>query len=59
MLDETKEQYRVWISLYEDGEQRYVAFAGAREMTASPRIYAHAGEIVQDPLYTQNNPELA
>lgn len=59
MLDETKEQYRVWISLYEDGEQRYVAFAGARENDGVAAIYAHAGEIVQDPLYTQNNPELA
>lgn len=58
MLDETKEQYRVWISLYEDGEQRYVTFAGARENDGVAAIYAHAGEIVQDPLYRQNNPEL-
>lgn len=59
MLYEEGELCRLRLSLFQNGKQERIVFAGMQNYEDVAEIYAHAETIVQNPLYMQNNPEIA
>ncbi len=58
IMEKKEERCMLWITLYENGKTQRINFSSVMADSGIQAIYAHAKEIVDNPLYTQNNPEL-